>query len=98
MSRWNSSTRRSRLPKDWQSRRRQVLSRDDWICQIGLSGCLTEASDVDHIVAGDDHRLENLRAACSYCHAKKSSAEGHARRRELLSRRFRPRDRHPGRP
>ncbi|WP_280350367.1 HNH endonuclease [Nocardia abscessus] len=94
---WSSSNRSSQLPSDWESRRRQVLSRDDWICQIEDIGCRLEATDVDHIIPGNDHSLGNLRAACAPCHARKSSAEGHARKRELRSRRFRPPERHPGR-
>jgi 5-methylcytosine-specific restriction endonuclease McrA len=51
---------------------------------------------VDHINRGDDHSRGNLRAVCWRCHAKKSSMEGHARRRELRELRKRPRERHPG--
>lgn len=93
---WSSSDRRSRLPSDWESRRSQVLSRDDWLCQIEGPDCQVGATDVDHIRRGDNHSLGNLRAACSRCHSKKSSAEGNARKAELRSQRRRPRDRHPG--
>ncbi|AZV00493.1 HNH endonuclease [Mycobacterium phage ACFishhook] len=68
-----------------------------WICEIGWSGCVVEATEVDHIRRGDDHSRANLRAACSSCHGKKSSAEGNARKRQLRARRKRPTERHPGR-
>ncbi|RYH30026.1 MAG: HNH endonuclease [Alcaligenaceae bacterium] len=94
--RWATSDRKDRLPPDWESRRRQVLSRDGWWCQIEGPGCTGPATDVDHIRRGDDHSPENLRAVCSHCHSKKTSAEGHSRKQELRARRSRPRDRHPG--
>ncbi|WP_115410961.1 HNH endonuclease [Nocardia farcinica] len=93
---WHSSDRSQRLPANWPSLRIQVLRRDRWKCQIALRGCLRKATEVDHITPGDNHSTDNLRAACSMCHAKKSSAEGLARRRELRSRRIRPTERHPG--
>lgn len=98
---WNTSNRKERLPSNWNLLRRQVLRRDEWICQLGYPNCQTEATDVDHIVAGDNHDLGNLQAACPRCHQKKSSREGGqaaaaaiARRKEL---RRRPVERHPGR-
>ncbi|QWY79544.1 HNH endonuclease [Mycobacterium phage Scout] len=94
---WNSSDRSSRLPADWEENYRQpVLRAAEYRCQIRRPGCLGKATDVDHIRRGDDHRLSNLQAACSRCHGKKSSAEGHARKRELRARRKRPTERHPG--
>ncbi|WP_079868837.1 HNH endonuclease [Mycobacteroides abscessus] len=61
-----------------------------------LLGCLVTASEVDHIVPGDDHSDGNLRAACRKCHAHKSSAEGNDRQRQLRALRKRPIERHPG--
>lgn len=56
--RWTSN-RRSRLPKDWNTRRSLVLRRDKFVCYIcGESG----ADGVDHVKAGDDHSMNNLRA------------------------------------
>ncbi|AXH47983.1 HNH endonuclease [Mycobacterium phage Misomonster] len=72
---WSTSDRSTRLPDDWPAIRRQVLRDAGWICEIGWSGCLTQATEVDHIRRGDDHSRANLRAACSWCHGKKSSAE-----------------------
>ncbi|MFD1714169.1 hypothetical protein ACFSBZ_06780 [Amnibacterium flavum] len=47
------------------------------------------------MVAGDDHRLANLQALCAFCHARKSSAEGHAARSARATRN-RPAEEHPG--
>ncbi len=78
---WEGSTRKSRLPKDWNTRRLIVLKRDKGICYL----CNGEGADtVDHVIAGDDHSLENLKAVHDkvepHCHRYKSSAEGHAAR------------------
>jgi 5-methylcytosine-specific restriction protein A len=76
---WDGSTRRSRLPRNWPQLRRQVLRRDKGVCQTRFSDgrlCGREATDVDHIVAGDDHSLTNLQSLCHWCHARKSAQEG----------------------
>ena len=93
---WADSTRRSQLPEDWGVIRLQVLVADNFTCQIKLQGCHTIATDVDHIKRGNDHTRANLRSACSFCHDKKSSAEGVSRRADLKSLRKRPAERHPG--
>ncbi|WP_168699359.1 HNH endonuclease [Gordonia paraffinivorans] len=95
---WEGSSRRERLPKDWESNYRlPVLRRDSHRCQVRGPGCLTFATDVDHIRAGDDHSLENLQAICPVCHRKKSSREGNAKKAKLKAQRRRPPERHPGR-
>ena len=73
---WEGSTRRERLPPDWDRRRRRVLLRDGHRCYL----CGEVASEVDHVEHGDDHSLENLKAICSPCHLKKSAREGRAAR------------------
>ena len=93
---WSSSDRRTRLPKNWPSLRASVLRRDSYRCQIRLDGCSGIATDVDHIARGDNHSLENLRAACSECHKKKTQAEALEARRKKRALRFRPVERHPG--
>lgn len=95
-NRWDSSNRKSRLPANWNHLRSLVLRRDSHRCKIGDEGCRTIATDVDHIVAGDNHAPENLQAACSWCHNRKSSREGNTARRRKAERRFRPVERHPG--
>lgn len=75
---WYGSTRKARLPRDWQTRRIIVLKRDKGICYLCGE---PNADTVDHVIAGDDHSLENLRAVhdkvAPHCHRYKSSNEGH---------------------
>ena len=76
------STRKERLPRDWSTRRAIVLKRDNSICYLcGETG----ADTVDHIVAGDDHALENLAAVhdrvAPHCHRYKTSQDAHAARK-----------------
>lgn len=79
---WVGSTRAERLPDDWATRRLRVLRRDGYRCQHRDSPagpkCLEPANQCDHIIAGDDHSLENLQALCRRHHALKSSREGNA--------------------
>lgn len=93
---WAASNRRERLPADWAWRTAEVLKRDKYRCQLRWSGCFGSATEVDHKKRGDDHRFENLQAACTYCHARKSAAEGVAARAKLRALRKRPVGRHPG--
>lgn len=93
---WEGSTRRRRLPPDWETIRRRILRRDGWRCTAVDDGrrCSRPASDVDHVQHGDDHRPSNLASLCSYHHRKKSSAEGNAARERPTMRR--PPEPHPG--
>nr|WP_132120521.1 HNH endonuclease signature motif containing protein [Actinocrispum wychmicini] len=93
---WTSSSRKSRLPAGWTALRLAVLKRDRFTCQIQGPDCTTHATEVDHLVAGEDHRLENLRAVCSVCHGEKSAQEGNRAKARLRALRRRPADRHPG--
>lgn len=100
MGRWDSSNRRSRLPANWQALRLQVLKRDGCRCtwvetlegrQKATCG-VTEGLEVDHIVPGDNHALENLRTLCHEHHARKTSAEGRkasAKNRAKVKKKFR---------
>jgi len=92
------SDRAKRLPLDWESRRRRVLHRDGHRCRathIDGSRCDMPASDVDHIIAGDDHSEANLQSLCRWHHARKSSAEGQAARGPREKRTRAP-ETHPG--
>lgn len=93
---WSSSDRRSRLPSDWSVVRSRVLRRDGFVCQLQLVGCASVATEVDHIVRGDNHAEENLRAVCSRCHRIKTTSEAQEARRTKRALRFRPQPRHPG--
>jgi 5-methylcytosine-specific restriction protein A len=103
MPQWSGSDRRSRLPDNWQALRRRVLRRDGSRCTARdlTTGerCEEPATDVDHIVPGDDHRESNLRSLCGWHHRKKSSAEGGAalaRKRRQNDKKFRRTEDHPG--
>lgn len=95
MGRFETSDRRSRLPRNWTSIRRRVLIRDKFcrVCEVNLS------TEVDHILPGDDHGDENLQGICRYCHSRKSAREGGlatgAQRRHLVALRKRPQEEHP---
>lgn len=80
---WETSNRRSRLPRDWEARRRIVIARDNGRCQATIGGvrCTSEGTEVDHIIAGDNHDLTNLRLLCEACHAWKTRGEATAGRR-----------------
>jgi hypothetical protein len=93
---WQGSARKARLPANWRHLRRLVLARDGGRCTWVDDGvrCISPATQVDHIVAGDDHRPANLRSLCAWHHARKSSVEGNAARRRPTERR--PTPPHPG--
>lgn len=93
---WEGSTRRSRLPANWNTELRpQVLTRDRHRCQWrdrpDGEVCGRLANQVDHIQPGDDHRLRNLQALCEPHHRTKTAREGNAARTPL----HRPPERHP---
>jgi 5-methylcytosine-specific restriction endonuclease McrA len=82
------------MPAGWDKTRRRILRKSD-VCYL----CGSPGSDeVDHVRprhlgGGED---DNLAPVHRSCHARKSSAEGHARKRALRAARFRPAERHPG--
>lgn len=102
MGGWAGSDRRSRLPKDWPRIRNRVLKRDGHRCtHTDYRGvrCPEIATDVDHIIPGDDHSEANLRSLCEWHHKKKSSGEGGAARaaaRKKINQRFQRVEKHPG--
>lgn len=90
---WIDSSRRDRLPADWPQIRLRILVRDGYRCRLSFDDiCIRTATEADHIKAGDDHREQNLQAACTPCHRRKSSSEGNAARLRLN----RPAEKHPG--
>lgn len=99
--RWQGSTRRQTLGKEFFRNRAIVLRRDGKQCQIRYRGiCTGEANQADHIGNRLDHRPENMRAACPECHQHRSSQQGgRAIGQKLQARaaaRKRPREAHPG--
>jgi 5-methylcytosine-specific restriction protein A len=90
MANWNGSTRRQRLPGNWGTLRRRILTRDDGVCYI----ChLPGATDVDHIEPGDNHDESNLAPVHGVpCHRDKTIREREAKR----PRQRRPTETHPG--
>jgi 5-methylcytosine-specific restriction endonuclease McrA len=94
---WEGSTRKQRLPSQWQTIRRQILERDSYRCTVikpDGSRCWDPAGEVDHIIPNDDNSPANLAAICSWHHRRKSSIEGNAARLRPTNRR--PPEPHPG--
>lgn len=64
---------------DWQQLRKQILKRDEGLCQpCEKRGRFTLARDVDHIVSkanGGTDDPSNLQAICLPCHKAKTAAE-----------------------
>lgn len=64
-------------PPDWQARRRKVLKRDGFecqVCEIRSTRVDDVRFDVDHIVPksdGGSHSIDNLQTLCPSCHANK---------------------------
>lgn len=93
---WAGSTRASRLPGDWETRRRRVRARAGGQCEhVGRSGrCPRPGAECDHIARGDDHSLDNLQWLCREHHAAKTQVEARQARQAQSPRR--PARRHPG--
>ena len=96
---WSDSDRSSRLPPDWEKRRKVVLKRDAYQCQgsdtVGGRKCLEPATEVDHMKRGDDHDLLNLQSLCHRHHnlkTQREAAEARALNRERVSSSYRRRD------
>ncbi|MFG3710904.1 HNH endonuclease [Micromonospora sp. NPDC047730] len=92
---WAGSTRRRRLPPNWQQLRAEVRERAGGRCEhVGDDGrrCPLAGRDCDHVEAGDLHTLDNLQWLCPGHHSSKSGREGAAAR----PRERRPVGKHPG--
>jgi 5-methylcytosine-specific restriction protein A len=68
-----------------------VLERDGYRCRIRFPDiCIEQASQVDHIVqpeAGGTDALENLRAVCRPCHARRTGRQGALAKQRAAQRR-----------
>lgn len=66
----------------WATIRLSILQRDDHLCRLGLRGCTSIATHVDHIVplAEGGARLDpsNLRASCESCNLRRSAGRTQA--------------------
>ena len=95
---WNSSDRRSRLPDDWGWRRQQVRMRAHGRCQAEhhVPECDGIGTDCDHIIAGDNHSLDNLQWLSHPCHKAKMERENAERNTRRAHTRKHPRERFPG--
>lgn len=97
---WSGSDRRKRLPANWEREiRPRILARDEHRCRYTEHGerCISRATDVDHIVHGDDHRDSNLQSLCAFHHSEKSAQEGGAAlaaKRDKINKKFRRREDH----
>lgn len=96
---WATSNRKARLPSNWPALRAAVLERCGGRCEVlkkDGSRCRDKATEVDHVLAGDDHTLANLRGICQWHHARKSAREGVDARRALNAMLYRKPETHPG--
>lgn len=96
---WEGSDRKQRLPDNWPALRAERLRLDDHRCTWKLKSgarCPRPATEVDHRVPGDDHRMANLRSLCPHHHGLKSGQEGNQARRAARDKGKRPPERHPG--
>lgn len=80
---WTGSTRRSRLPPDWEQRRVATRNRAQGQCEgLSFNGeprwhvetCDGTGRECDHDKRGDDHSLTNLRWLSDPCHAHKTAS------------------------
>lgn len=64
----------------WSSTAKQVLLRDGYQCQLRYPViCIGKATECDHIIqpaVGGTDALENLRAVCRPCHARRTGRQG----------------------
>lgn len=95
---WATSSRKERLPADWDARRAKVKRRAKNRCEAvqHAQGCDGTGSHCDHIDRGDDHRLVNLQWLSTPCHAAKTRVEA-AEAHGIVRPGRLPVEEHPGR-
>ena len=96
---WSTSDRRARLPDNWGQLCRQVKARARGMCEAEQHDprCDGLGTDNDHIIPGDDHRLENMQWLSGPCHRAKTARESAARNQQSAALKRRPSEPHPGR-
>ena len=62
---WSTSTRKSRLPENWEALRLEVRDRAGGRCEYADANgrCTNIGNQCDHIIRGDDHSKANLQKA-----------------------------------
>lgn len=85
---WSTSTRKSRLPENWEALRLEVRDRAGGRCEYADANgrCPNIGNQCDHIIRGDDHSKANLQWLCTKHHAIKSSREGGSAKRRRFKR------------
>lgn len=98
MMSWYTSDRRTRLPEEWARVRAMVRDRAHNHCQAEIHSVLCNGigTDCDHIVPGDDNRLENLQWLNTHCHRMKTAKETAERNRRRKQQRKHPKEKNPG--
>ena len=93
---WHTSTRRTRLPHNWQALRTQARNRAGGLCEATTHHphCDGTGHDADHITPGDNHSLDNIAWLNTNCHKMKTAAETAARNKARTRRRRE--ETHPG--
>lgn len=78
---WNTSTRRTRLPKDWPDIRKRIKARADGICEHrdhrGVR-CTQPGTECHHLGADTDHRDHMLQWICTPHHKTITQAQARA--------------------
>src|SRR5690625_2518294 len=95
---WHTSTRKGRLPTDWQDLRKACKARAKGRCEADHHdpSCNGVGTECDHIIQGDDHSLTNLQWLSAACHKAKTARETAQRNAARGQARKRPQERHPG--
>lgn len=103
---WETSNRRERLPSNWPALVSAVKKRAKATSKLGIEQCQArlpsgarcprKGTDVDHIVPGDDHAMNNLRLLCETHHDRKTLKEAYDGRMAYKRSKYRPSEEHPG--
>lgn len=97
---WGPESRARTTSPEHRARRRRVLERDGYMCQLRYPEvCTGRAEEMDHrdnVAAGGIEDDSNAQAVCRACHKKKTGAEAAAARRTKATSLRIPTERHPG--
>lgn len=96
---WDTSTRRTQLPSNWQDLRRQAKQRANGICEHKTNGvrCTNPGKELHHTADNTDHRLEVLEWICRSCHRNETQRQSReAWNKRYIEARKREPEAHPG--